>query len=326
MATCLVTGATGVIGPVLVQRLVERGHQVRILLHQTNAALPAALQCVSGDIADRTALPAALQGVEVVFHLAAKLHVNDPPAALKAEYERVNVQGTRHLVEAAQAAGVQRFVFFSTIKVYGSSQPGLILDEQSPLQPDSWYAETKAQAESICLDALPSVVLRLSAVYGPHMKGNYLRLAQALRRGRFVPVGSGANRRTLVYEEDVVSAALLAAENPAAVGQTYNVTDGQIHTLAEIIKMICQALGRPAPKLSIPAEPVRIAAGLVEAALNRLGKSSPIGRGLVDKLVEDIAVSGQRLTEDLKFYPAYSMERGWQSTIAALMQYANYTT
>jgi UDP-glucose 4-epimerase len=316
---CLVTGATGVVGPILVRRLLQEGYQVRAWLHQTRMDLPETVQVYRGDIADRNILRAAVHDVQIVFHLAAKLHVNNPAQSLKADYERVNVYGTRRLAEAAQTAGVQRFVFFSTIKVYGCSQSSEVLDEHSPLQPDSWYAETKARAETLCLSAVPATILRLAAVYGPHMKGNYLRLARALRKGWFVPIGTGSNRRTLVYEEDVATAALLAARHPAALGQIYNVSDGEIHTLDDIIRTICRALGRPVPRLRIPAHLVRMSAGLAEDILGRWGNPSPISRALVDKLLEDIAVSSIRLQQELGFCPSFTMEEGWKQTVSALL-------
>ena len=165
--------------------------------------------------------------MNVVFHLAAKLHINDPSPQLAAEYRRVNVEGTAQLAEAARLAGVRRLVIFSTINVYGCSPPGALLDEQSPLCGDSCYAASKIEAEKIALTTLPAVVLRLAAVYGPSMKGNYPRLLRALQQRRFAFVGKGDNRRTLVHLEDVCAASLLAAEHPRAVGQIYNVTDGR---------------------------------------------------------------------------------------------------
>jgi UDP-glucose 4-epimerase len=316
----LVTGATGAIGQVLVRKLLGQGYQLRVLVRHTLPlnGLPESVGVFQGDITDSHVLNAAATGADVIFHLAAKLHVNNPTPPLHEEYKRVNVEGTRRLVEAAQRAQVRRLILFSTINVYGPSQPGQILSENFPLHPDSWYAETKAQGEQIVLSGLPAVVLRLAAVYGPGMKGNYARLVRALARGLFVPVGNCSNRRTLVHVQDVVTAALLAAQHPAAAGQIYNVTDGHVHTLNEIIAAICQALGRRPPYLYIPVTMARLPAGLVEDALRIAGRQSPLGRFTIDKFIEDVAVHGDRIQTELGFRPAYDLEAGWQETIAEL--------
>ena len=104
-------------------------------------------------------------------------------------------------------------------------------------------------------------MLRLGAVYGAQVKGNYRRLLSALARGRFVPIGSGRNRRTLIYDKDVARAALLAVCHPDAAGRVFNVTDGEVHTMATIVRTLCTALGRRPPCLTLPAGPVRALAG-----------------------------------------------------------------
>jgi UDP-glucose 4-epimerase len=320
---CLVTGATGVIGPGLIERLLTRGYRVRALVRRElpPGALPAEVEVVTGDITDGPAMARASEGVDVVFHLAAKLHLNDPDPALVAEYQRVNVDGTRLMLDAARAADVRRVVYFGSICVYGPSAPGQILDETSAIAPDTLYAKTKAEAEQLVLAALRDdgtpmgVVLRLAAVYGSHMKGNYPRLANALRKKRFRHVGSGANRRTLVHEDDVIAAAVLAAEQEAAAGRLYNVTDGQVHTIDEIVRAICAALGIEPPRLHVPELPVRLAAGAVEGAFRIVGRRAPVTRATVDKLLEDVAISGARINAELGFVPTMDLAAGWREAV-----------
>ena len=114
-------------------------------------------------------------------------------------------------------------------------------------------------------------VLRLGAVYGSRIKGNYERLTHALARHRFIPIGSGLNRRTLVYDKDVGRAAALAVSHPAAAGRVFNVTDGGYHTLNEIIESICSAVGRKQPRLSLPVGPTRTLTGLIEKGYRLMG-------------------------------------------------------
>lgn len=318
--TALVTGATGVVGPPLIAHLLERGYDVRALVRSSppGGLFPEAVTPVHGDINDRSALREAVAGCDVVFHLAAKLHIIDPGPAARPAYEQVNVEGTRALARAAREAGVGRLIAFSTINVYGPTPTGAVWDEASPLRPDSWYAETKARAEEVALAELPTVVLRLAAVYGPRMKGNYPRLLRTIARGRFIPIGDGRNRRTLVHLQDVCLAALAAAEHPAATGRTYNVTDGQIHTLREIVAVLCLVSGKRPPPFHLPVGPVRLAAGVVERGFRALGRTAPIGRATIDKLVEDIAVSGARMEGELGMRPQVELLTGWRDTARAL--------
>lgn len=316
----LVTGAAGAVGPTIVRRLLAEGYRVRALDAKPllRGDLPVGVECFQGEITDRTVLARAMQGMDVVFHLAAKLHINNPDPALRDEYYRVNVEGTRGLVEAAVAADVSRFVFFSTVCVYGASAPPTILTEDAAIRCDSWYGETKREAERIVLGQAPAVVLRLAAVYGPRMKGNYLRLLQALQRRLFAYVGAGKNRRTLVYDEDVAAAALLAAEHPEALGQVYNVSDGRIHAFREIVESMCQALGRRPPRLHIPVSLMRTGAGMSEVAVRWLGRRAPVTRQLVDKLVEDVAVSDAKIERELHYRPQVDLARGWRQIVEAL--------
>lgn len=273
-----------------------------------------------GDIVIDSSVRTAMVGIDIVVHLAALLHIVDPSPDLYLQYKKVNVDGTRVVVETAKDAGVSRVVFFSTIAVYGYGQ-GRLLTEDSTPHPDTFYAETKLAAEQIVLAARRAngeplgVVLRLGAVYGARIKGNYQRLVRALARNRFLPIGKGENRRTLVYDKDVARAVLLAVQHPAAAGRVYNVTDGAVHTVNEINQAICTALGRKPPGLYLPVAPVRMAAGLVEDAARLLRRQSPIGRATIDKYTEDVAVDGQRIQTELGFRPAYDLATGWADAV-----------
>ena len=323
----LVTGATGAVGPRVVAALLESGCGVRTLSLDAPPA-GAWLEAVDarlGDITDPAAVQTAMVGVDGVIHLAALLHIVNPPPELRSRYERINVGGTANVVEAARQAGVGRVVFFSTIAVYGASAGG-VLTEDSPLRPDSFYAQTKVDAERIVLaakraDGTPlGTVLRLGAVYGARIKGNYERLLQSLARGRFLPVGNGSNRRTLVYDKDVALAAVLALKHSAAAGKIFNVSDGEFHTLNDIISRMCEALDRKPPHWSLPVGPVRFAAGLVEDMARLAGIQPPIMRATIDKYTEDVAVDSQRIQCELGFVPQYDLSAGWRETIGEMLR------
>lgn len=315
----LVTGATGMVGPALVHHLTRVGYRVRALVRRAPAPglLPSSVDLVEGDITRPETLPNALEGVNVVFHLAAKLHINDPSPQLSSEYKRVNIEGTRHLAQAAVAAGVERFVHFSTINVYGPAREGRIYHEGDAPEPDTIYARSKLEAERLALATHPgTTVLRLAAVYGPRMSGNYPLLLKALRKGITVMVGDGQNRRTLVYVDDVAHAAIAAARSDRAIHETYNVTDGQVHSFDTIARAMQQALGKRERMLYLPVAPILFGINAVARLSRIIGLKVPISSSLIHKLTEDLAVSGERLCSELDFEPQYKLDDGWKSAIS----------
>jgi UDP-glucose 4-epimerase len=318
----LITGATGAVGPCVVHALHQAGYQIRAFSIDvpTTGIFPQNVEVLIGDVTDRAGVQSAMQGVDAVVHMAALLHIANPPVALQEQYVQVNVDGTARVVEAAIQAGVKRMVFFSTIAVYGNTG-GRILDESASLRPDTFYGETKVAAERIVLKAKRrdgeklGTVLRFGAIYGPRIKGNYQRLVKALAGGRFIPVGNGENRRTLVYERDVALAALMVMQHLDAAGEVYNVSDGTFHTMKEIVSTISAALGRTAPRFSLPVGLVRWPAGVIEDVFYLVGRNSPISRATVNKFVEDVAVSCDRIRSQLGFSPLYDLTAGWNETI-----------
>jgi nucleoside-diphosphate-sugar epimerase len=323
----LVTGATGSVGPNLVNRLCDEGFRVLTLsIDEPETDLfPDYVEVHVGDITDATTVKTAVEGISIVFHLAALLHIINPSQLQEREYTRINVIGTKTLVEAAIQAGVKRLVYFSTIIVYGSSN-GRIITESIQPRPNTIYSKTKLSAEGVVLDAINEdgqplgVVLRLGSVYGARVKGNYGRLVHSLASNRFMPIGKGKNRRTLIYDKDVALAAILSAQHPRAAGKIYNVTDGQFHSINEIIKAICLALGRNSPKFYLPLWPSKIASSLVDRIARLMGLSPPGLKDALAKYCEDVAVDGSRIMQELGFRPEYDLSQGWKQTIREMRE------
>lgn len=315
----LVTGATGMVGRSLVNALLKKEYCVRALVRKKVGCeiLPSRVEQVTGDITDAASVCSAVAGVSLVFHLAARLHVNNPSPALEAEYYSVNVAGTLNLLDAASVAEVDRIVFFSTISVYGAGKSNRAVDEGSKKEPDTLYARTKLKAEFLIdefcqnrSDAPEVTVLRLAAVYGSRVKGNYRLMIDAVQKGGFVFPGNGDNCRTLVHEEDVASAAILAAEHPLAKGRTYNVTDGTAHTVQAIVKAIAKALGKHPLEIHLSGTLIRTIERFLGTALFRgLPGSQKIGY-MIDKMNEHVAVKGEKIQQDLGFVPHWDLDRG----------------
>lgn len=312
-AVALVTGATGVIGPTLVSLLKECNYQVRIFARESsNTTVLENVAVFRGDLSSGKGLSEAVAGVDTVFHLAAKLHLNDPTPDLFDEYRAINVDGTKRLITAAKNAGVRRFIFFSTINVYGSQIHRRPVQETDNLHPETIYAKTKAEAEAAVLAMPGSVILRLAAVYGPGMKGNYRRLLKALQKGVFFHIGDGLNRRTLVHAVDACRAGICAAEHEASGGKIYNVTDGHIYTMRDIVGAMSRALGKTTSVRTLPESPVRAVLKAADALSRLLGKKLPVGEATLDKLTEDMAVSGEKIRQELGFTPSVNLDDGWR--------------
>jgi nucleoside-diphosphate-sugar epimerase len=319
---CLVTGATGAVGPGVVRALAGT-FDLRTLTRRPpeRDLFGVPVTAFTGDVSDGAAVRQAAEGASAIVHLAALLHIVDPPAAMRPEYERVNIEGTAAVIYAARAEGVSRLVLLSTIAVYGHDR-AVVLDEDSPPRPDTFYGETKLAAERVVVAARTpegqplGTVLRSAAVYGPRVKGNYQRLARALADRRFLPIGRGDNLRTLVFEDDLAAAVALAAVHPAAAGRIYNVSDGAMHPLRDIIAAICLALGRRPPRWHAPVAPVRAmlrAGGLLDRRLPRM----------LDKYLEEVAVDASRIQAELGFRPRTGLADGWRRTVAGMQRSAS---
>ena len=234
-------------------------------------------------------------------------------------------------MRAAASTSATHLIFCSSIAVYGSARHGTsgfstvqLIDEDTALNPQTAYAKSKVIAETLVISAVNrelrpiGTVLRLAAVYGPHIKGNYFSLVKALARGRFLPIGAGINRRTLIFETDVARAIGTVIASPAAAGALYNLTDGECYEVSSIIDSICAALGRRVPRVHIPARPLRSVCGLVDAlGWALLRRRWTFGMRL-DKYLEDIAVSSVKFHSAFNFVPLYRLREGWSATVAAL--------
>jgi UDP-glucose 4-epimerase len=319
-----VTGATGSIGPAVVHRLVADGWEVRAFARRPvpDGLLPDGVKVLLGELADENALRALFEGVSVVHHLAGRAHAPATPFDAAA-FSRDNIDGIRTSVRAARAMNVPRFIYYSSISVYGTTEGGAAADERADIRPVGAYAESKAAAEQIVADTVgdTSIVLRLAAVYGPRLKGNYLRLFRAISRGLYVSVGPGLNRRTVVFVDDVASAAALVSRTTDARHRVFNVTDGHIHNLRDIVGAIALAVGKAPSGLQVPIGPARVAARLLDLAAT-LRSGSTTGTALLAKYLEDSAVRGDQIQHELGFRPAVDLIVGWRKVAEAVRRQA----
>jgi nucleoside-diphosphate-sugar epimerase len=246
----LVTGASGFIGGRIALASRERGDQVRGLVRDPGKAdflREHGVELVQGDMEDVGSLKRAVAGVDRVYHTAAVVGDWPDPAHTR----RVNVDGTRALLEASVAAGVKRFVHISSLAVYGN-QHHRGTDETAPYKYGDTYTDAKIESELVVRafqDAgkIETVCVRPGFVYGPGDRLLIPKIREAISSNKFMFVGDGSKQMNCVYIDDVADLALLAGDSPRANGQAYNVTDGTQTALRDFIGLIASALNLPMP-------------------------------------------------------------------------------
>ena len=301
----LVTGASGFVGRALCETLAAAGRTPRAALRK---ALPGSSGAISvGEAGPDTDWSAALEGVRCVVHLVARTHVMRETAADPlSEYRRVNVQATERLARSAAAQGVRRLVFLSSVKVNGERTDVHPYRENDEPRPEDAYGITKLEAEQALAGisaetGIETIVLRPPLVYGPHVKGNFLRLMSIVARGMPLPLASVENRRSLVYVGNLVSA-IVAAIDAQQAGGTYLVSDGEDLSTPGLVRAIARALEVDARLLPCPPVLLRAAAALT-------GRSAEVAR-----LTGSLVVDNSRIRRELGWRPPYSLEEGLAGT------------
>jgi nucleoside-diphosphate-sugar epimerase len=305
----LITGANGFAGRALCGEMLRRGWQVRGAVRSPDRLPDGAEVVAVGKIDGDTDWTEALRGVDVVIHLAARVHVMKETAAdPRAEFLKVNLHGTENLARQAARAGVKRLVYVSSIGVNGKLNNDLSpFSEADVPHPHNAYADSKWQAEQALhriaqQTGLQVVIVRPPLVYGPTTKGNFPRLLAAIDKGIPLPLKGAKSLRSLVYVGNLVDALIACATHPAAAGQTYLVRDGEDVTTATLVEKIAGALGRNSRLFYFPP-------GLLRAVAALLGRAEQ-----VDSLFGSLRVNDDKIREELVWTPPYSMEQGLSAT------------
>lgn len=310
----LATGATGFVGKAVVQRLLaeDESQRVAVAVRREDPKLSArVLQHVTGDLESTTDWSAALGGISAVVHCAARVHVMADTATNPLdEFRRVNVQGTLNLVRQAAAAGVQRFVFISSIKVNGEvtqlGRPFTADDAPAPLDA---YGVSKMEAEQGLREiarqtGMGVVIIRPPLVYGLGVKANFAAMMRWLERGVPLPLGAIHNQRSLIAMDNLVDLIVTCLTHPAAANQTFLVSDGEDVSTTELLRRMGQALGHPARLIPVPASLLKVAAGLV-------------GKGdVAQRLCGSLQVDASKTLELLGWVPPVSLDEGLRRAAA----------
>jgi len=311
-----VTGGSGFIGGRLLARLTDEGHTVRALARSDAAAARVAqlgAEPVFGDLADRDAIRTGARGCATAFHLAAHLGEWGD----RAEYRRVNVDGTRNTLESCFEAGVERFVHCGTEAALMAGRPLVGVDEMAPLRPDSPapYPATKAQAEQLVRlgrrEGFETVVVRPRFVWGAGDTTLLPELLESVRKGRFAWVGGGRQLTETTHVDNVVEGLILGAEHGRG-GAAYFVTDGEPAVFREFVSELLRSQGVEPPQREVSARlalPLGRACELAWGVLPLPGEP-PMTRFRAWLLTQECTIRIDKARGELGYAPVTSRDEG----------------
>lgn len=316
MRICVI-GGSGFIGSRLVALLVNEGYEVSI--YDKNSSRFFKNLVIQGDVRDKSALIKALSGCDVIFNLAAEHRDDVTPTSL---YYDVNVDGARNIVAAAEANGIKKVVFTSTVAVYGLNKP--VPDESSPTEPFSHYGKSKLEAEQVFTnwvekgEARALTILRPVVVFGEGNRGNVFNLIKQIQSNKFMMVGLGENRKSMAYVGNVAEF-LLKAISFAPGKHLFNIATKPDLTVRELVEFIRVELGISARMPKLPYA-VGLVGGLIFDLFSKLtGNKYPISSIRIRKFCASTTVSTKAL-EKIDFESPYTLQEGLKKMIKNLDQ------
>jgi nucleoside-diphosphate-sugar epimerase len=304
----LVTGARGFIGRPLCAALLAARYRAIAAVRDASRPLPAELSGAelrfTGAIGPDTDWHAALEGVDAVVHLANLAHESAEPGV----FQRVNVDGTRRLAQAASQAGITRFIYVSSIKVHGEVSGPAPFTEDSPLSPQTAYALSKYEAEQALNQVFGEgerlVIFRPPLVYGPFVRANFLSLMRIVERGLPVPVASRSNTRSLVFVGNLVDAIVHALRDSPIGKGVWTLSDGKPVSTAGLVRELAAAMGRSPRVLTVPLP-------LLTCASTLLGR-----RADLERLTGSLEVDDAKIRNQGEWRPPFTLQQGLESTAA----------
>ena len=303
----LVTGATGFVGSHLAEALRRRGDDVTALIRSPGKAAalkPLGVRLVAGDLSDADSLARAVEGQDVVFHVAGLVAARN-----EAEFMRGNRDGTAGLVAAAGAAGRPRFVLVSSMAAGGPAQPGKPLSGTEPARPVTFYGRSKLAAETaVTSSSLPWVIVRPPTVYGPRDR-EVLKVFRMARLGLAPVFGDGSQQLSAVHGADLAEALVAAATSAATPGKMYYPCHPEIFTSADFVRAIGTAVGRRVALIPVPAPVGRALLAVTEASARLANQTTILTRDKANEFFQAAWIgdpgpltrdSGWRATHDLR--------------------------
>jgi nucleoside-diphosphate-sugar epimerase len=318
----LVTGGSGFLGSAVVSLARQSCRRVRTFNRSTKGNFED-VETVVGDFSDHSAVRRACDGVSTIIHCAGLAHVFGSEGRDSDRFTLANEVGTDTLVRTALDAGVSKIVLVSSVAVYGNTN-GATLDETANCAPENPYALSKWRAELRAIERTVGsgaklTILRFATMYGVGDRGNVARLIRGLARSQFVGLGTGLNRKSLIYRDDAARACLAAAEGAGGGLGVFNVS-GPPSTMRDIVGSICHALGRSQPRMWIHEDLVK----LTSLAAHALGDPFQISQA-IRKFIRDDSYSGAKFEREYGFQALTPLSEGIREEVAWLVDSANYS-
>lgn len=320
----LVTGGAGFTGVHLVRALVERGDDVTVLdiadgdPLDTEPLKARGVRFVNGSVDDEDLLAALVPEQDVIFHLASAFRDIHQGAPL---FQKIDVEGTRRLLEVAKQAGVRRVVHCSTQGVHGSLPKGDVPgDEDSAMAPIDYYCEAKVAAEAVCdgfiAEGMDIVNVRPTSIYGPGDTHGWLKLFRMCRKGWFPMLGSGQTFNHPVFVGNLVDGFLLAGDVPEARGRTYLIGDDRYVSLNELVRLIGEVQGTDVRIYRFPWHaPVHAVAYLMEVVSKPFDYEPPLFRRRLTWYATNRGWDISRAKAELGYEPSVGLEEGLRKTM-----------
>jgi len=314
----LVTGGTGFVGSALIFRLLQEKYRVRSLDFQQglfyDELKKAGAELVSGSITRADLIEKCMEGVDVVFHLAAAFRQRNAP---NKQYYDVNVNGTRNVMKSAKKHGVLRVIYCSTQGVHGNldKPPG---DENSPIAPDDFYEQTKYEGELVVREfiqeGMNAVILRSTSVYGPGDPGRFLMIYKLVNKGFFPMFGGGRTLNHPVYIHNLIDAFLLVLNPERGKGETYLIGDEEYLSIKELVLKVGGAMGVSVRMLHFPILPLVAIGHICEKVCKPLQLDPPIFPRRVDWYRKVRAFRIDKAKRELGYRPKVDLYEGLKRT------------
>ncbi len=302
----LVTGASGFVGGAVIKSLAAQDFNFTgAVRNRCRATIPTERQVSVGELSQSTDWTKALEKQHVVIHTAARAHImHEETSDPLAEYRKVNVEGTLNLARHAVAAGVQRFIFISSIKVNGEATVnGSAFGADDKPAPEDAYGLSKLEAEQGLMDiaaktGMEVVIIRPPLIYGPGVKGNFASMIKLVEKGLPLPLGAIHNQRSLVGIDNLIDLIIRCIDHPAAANQVFLAGDGEDLSTTELLRGVGKAMGQPARLVPVPE-------GLLQFGATLLGK-----KAMAQRLLGSLQIDISKTCELLDWKPPYTVEDG----------------
>jgi nucleoside-diphosphate-sugar epimerase len=320
----LVTGANGFVGSAIALLCQQQSMRVSAT-GRTSVNAENLPNYFTADVTAPDSLAGAMKGVDAVVHAAGLAHQFDKGRDDASRFMSINASGAEHVARTAREAGVRHFILISSVSVYGAHEESAC-DEETPCRPQDAYAQSKHEAERRAIEIFKETntcltILRLATVYGEGDRGNILRLIRTIDRGRFIWIGRGENRKSLIHVEDAARACTAVLLSPCEGIHVYNVS-APAQKMHEIVGGIAAALGRKAHGLHIPPRAALAAASFLKSVSLSHAKFSGV-KATIEKWLADDVYDARKFEERFDFKSQVNFKEGIEREVAWYLKSQN---